>query len=237
MDAVTAVPAPANEPVHTYAPGSPERERLTAKLKELAAEPVDVSHVLGGEHVHGEGDRFDIVQPHNHRAVLGTLRNATPRGRDGGRRGGDGRGSRVAGDVVRRPRGRAAAGRRPARRAVAGDRRGRDHARAVQVGAAGGDRRAVRTRRLLALQRALRPRPARRPAVLVARRVEPDGLPAARGIRVRDHPVQLHRDRREPAHRSGAAGQHRGVEARTDAVPGGVLDDAPARGGGGCRPA
>lgn len=78
MDAVTAVPAPANEPVHTYAPGSPERERLTAKLKELAAEPVDVSHVLGGEHVHGEGDRFDIVQPHNHRAVLGTLRNATP---------------------------------------------------------------------------------------------------------------------------------------------------------------
>ncbi|MDX5310590.1 MAG: L-glutamate gamma-semialdehyde dehydrogenase [Rhodococcus sp. (in: high G+C Gram-positive bacteria)] len=78
MDAVTAVPAPANEPVHTYAPGSPERERLTAKLKELAAEPVDVSHVVGGEHVHGEGDRFDIVQPHNHRAVLGTLRNATP---------------------------------------------------------------------------------------------------------------------------------------------------------------
>ncbi|EME65280.1 delta-1-pyrroline-5-carboxylate dehydrogenase [Rhodococcus ruber BKS 20-38] len=78
MDADTAVPAPANEPVHTYAPGSPERERLTAKLKELAAEPVDVSHVVGGEHVHGEGDRFDIVQPHNHRAVLGTLRNATP---------------------------------------------------------------------------------------------------------------------------------------------------------------
>ncbi|WP_416063082.1 L-glutamate gamma-semialdehyde dehydrogenase [Rhodococcus indonesiensis] len=78
MDAVTAVPAPANEPVHTYAPGSPERERITAKLKELAAEPVDVSHVVGGEHVHGEGDRFDIVQPHNHRAVLGTLRNATP---------------------------------------------------------------------------------------------------------------------------------------------------------------
>ena len=36
MDAVTQVPAPVNEPVHTYAPGSPERARLEAKLKELA---------------------------------------------------------------------------------------------------------------------------------------------------------------------------------------------------------
>lgn len=35
MDAVTQVPVPVNEPVHTYAPGSPERSRLEAKLKEL----------------------------------------------------------------------------------------------------------------------------------------------------------------------------------------------------------
>ena len=27
MDAVTQVPVPVNEPVHSYAPGSPERER------------------------------------------------------------------------------------------------------------------------------------------------------------------------------------------------------------------
>lgn len=27
MDAVTQVPAPVNEPVHSYAPGSPERAR------------------------------------------------------------------------------------------------------------------------------------------------------------------------------------------------------------------
>ena len=34
MDAVTQVPVPVNEPVHSYAPGSPERFRLEAKLKE-----------------------------------------------------------------------------------------------------------------------------------------------------------------------------------------------------------
>ena len=37
MDAITTVPAPANEPVHSYAPGSPERERLIAALADVAA--------------------------------------------------------------------------------------------------------------------------------------------------------------------------------------------------------
>lgn len=39
MDAVTQVPAPVNEPVHSYAPGSPERARLETKLKELSENP------------------------------------------------------------------------------------------------------------------------------------------------------------------------------------------------------
>ena len=37
MDAVAQVPAPYDEPAHTYAPGSPERARLERRLKELAA--------------------------------------------------------------------------------------------------------------------------------------------------------------------------------------------------------
>jgi 1-pyrroline-5-carboxylate dehydrogenase len=77
MDAVTQVPAPVNEPVHTYAPGSPERARLEAKLKELAAAPVDLPMFIGGEERMGGGERFDVVQPHNHGAVLGTYGNAT----------------------------------------------------------------------------------------------------------------------------------------------------------------
>lgn len=77
MDAVTQVPLPANEPIHDYAPGSPERARLTTALSDLAGAPIDLPHVIGGAHAMGDGDRIDVVQPHRHRAVLGTLANAT----------------------------------------------------------------------------------------------------------------------------------------------------------------
>ena len=77
MDAVTQVPAPVNEPVHTYAPGTPERARLEAKLKELAGNPIDLPMTIGGEKRMGGGERFDVVQPHNHSARLGTYGNAT----------------------------------------------------------------------------------------------------------------------------------------------------------------
>lgn len=77
MDAVTQVPVPANEPVHTYAPGTPERARLETKLKELAQNPIDLPMTIGGEKRMGGGERFDVVQPHNHSAVLGTYANAT----------------------------------------------------------------------------------------------------------------------------------------------------------------
>ncbi|WP_035841898.1 L-glutamate gamma-semialdehyde dehydrogenase [Kitasatospora azatica] len=78
MDAVTQVPAPVNEPVHSYAPGSPERARLEAKLKELGGqEPVQLTMTINGERRMGAGAEIHVVQPHNHAARLGTLRNAT----------------------------------------------------------------------------------------------------------------------------------------------------------------
>ncbi|MGG7571303.1 L-glutamate gamma-semialdehyde dehydrogenase [Streptomyces sp. BP-8] len=77
MDAVTQVPVPVNEPVHTYAPGSPERSRLEARLKELAGNPIELPMTIGGERRMGGGERFDVVQPHNHSARLGTYANAT----------------------------------------------------------------------------------------------------------------------------------------------------------------
>ncbi|MEU7222455.1 L-glutamate gamma-semialdehyde dehydrogenase [Streptomyces chrestomyceticus] len=77
MDAVTHVPAPYNEPVHGYAPGSPERARLEAKLKELAGNPIDLPMTINGEKRMGGGEAFDVVQPHNHQAVIGTYANAT----------------------------------------------------------------------------------------------------------------------------------------------------------------
>ncbi len=77
MDAVTRVPAPVNEPVLSYAPGTPERAQLLTKLAELGKEPTELTLTVGGEQRLGGGERFDVVQPHNHRAVLGTLHGAT----------------------------------------------------------------------------------------------------------------------------------------------------------------
>lgn len=77
MDAVTQVPVPVNEPVHTYAPGTPERARLETRLKELGENPIDLPMTIGGVKRMGAGERFDVVQPHNHAARLGTYANAT----------------------------------------------------------------------------------------------------------------------------------------------------------------
>lgn len=75
--AVTHVPVPANEPVHEYAPGSPERARLVTELAALdTAAPIDLPHVIAGRHAMGGGERIDVVQPHRHSSVLGTLTNA-----------------------------------------------------------------------------------------------------------------------------------------------------------------
>ncbi|WP_351223377.1 L-glutamate gamma-semialdehyde dehydrogenase [Streptomyces sp. NPDC002133] len=77
MDAVTQVPTPVNEPVQSYAPGSPERARLEAKLKELAENPIDLPMTINGVKRMGGGERVHIVQPHNHQAVIGTFGGAT----------------------------------------------------------------------------------------------------------------------------------------------------------------
>jgi 1-pyrroline-5-carboxylate dehydrogenase len=77
MDAVTYVPEPVNEPVHDYAPGSREREALTSRLEQMAAEHVELTMSIDGEHRIGAGGPIDVVQPHNHKAQLGTLRDAT----------------------------------------------------------------------------------------------------------------------------------------------------------------
>ncbi|KZS80181.1 L-glutamate gamma-semialdehyde dehydrogenase [Mycobacterium persicum] len=76
MDAITQVPAPVNEPVHDYAPQSPERARLRAELAVLSDHPMDLPHVIGGRHRMGDGEPIDVVAPHRHAARLGTLTNA-----------------------------------------------------------------------------------------------------------------------------------------------------------------
>jgi 1-pyrroline-5-carboxylate dehydrogenase len=77
MDAVTNVPQPKNEPVLSYAPGSAERAELVAKLDELGSRSIDLPMRINGESRMGGGERIDVVQPHRHAAVLGTMANAT----------------------------------------------------------------------------------------------------------------------------------------------------------------
>ena len=77
MDAVTSVPLPVNEPVRSYAPGSPERASIEVRLKELASSPVDLTMTVDGEQRAGAGEPIDVVQPHRHDAVLGTTRDAS----------------------------------------------------------------------------------------------------------------------------------------------------------------
>jgi 1-pyrroline-5-carboxylate dehydrogenase len=77
MDAVSNVPPPVNEPVRAYAPGSAERAAVEAKIKELAASPVELTMTVGGQPRMGGGDRIAVVEPHNHARVLGHLGNAT----------------------------------------------------------------------------------------------------------------------------------------------------------------
>ena len=76
MDAITAPPAPVNDRVRDYAPGSPERADLSAALATFA-ETRELPAVIGSKTRMGSGDRFDVSAPHRHRRVLGTSAHAT----------------------------------------------------------------------------------------------------------------------------------------------------------------
>src|SRR5487761_1311457 len=77
VDAVTNVPAPVNEPVRQDQPGSQDRAVLESKIKELAGEQAELTMTIGGQRRMGGGEQVSVVQPHNHRHVLGRLGNAT----------------------------------------------------------------------------------------------------------------------------------------------------------------
>ncbi len=66
---VRRVPSPVNEPVKAYAPGSPEKKELKARLAAMAAERIEIPLVIGGREVRS-GDRAQAVMPHDHGHVL-----------------------------------------------------------------------------------------------------------------------------------------------------------------------
>ena len=75
-DAIVSVPEPVNEPVLTYAPGSPEKKRLKAALAAIEREVVEIPCVVGGQRVH-TGRIREVVMPHRHRHVVARFHAAT----------------------------------------------------------------------------------------------------------------------------------------------------------------
>lgn len=74
-NAVFHHPMPENEPVKTFAPGSPERAFLKAKLAEMQKVVIDIPLIIGGKEIR-TGDTSNIVMPHNHKHVLGKYHKA-----------------------------------------------------------------------------------------------------------------------------------------------------------------
>jgi 1-pyrroline-5-carboxylate dehydrogenase len=62
-------PPPVNEPVRSYAPGSPERESLKKRLDEMRGEHIEIPCVIGGKDVK-TGTLREAVMPHDKDHVL-----------------------------------------------------------------------------------------------------------------------------------------------------------------------
>ena len=75
--AASRPPAPRNEPVLGYLPGSPERGALRARVVALGAERVELPCVIGGADVR-TGDLSPVVVPHRHAHALADTHAAGP---------------------------------------------------------------------------------------------------------------------------------------------------------------
>jgi 1-pyrroline-5-carboxylate dehydrogenase len=69
-NAILKVPTPVNEPVYSYAPGTPERDLLKAALEEITNKQVEIPLIIGGKEVR-TGKMGQVVMPHDHQHVLG----------------------------------------------------------------------------------------------------------------------------------------------------------------------
>src|ERR1700693_3725857 len=69
---------PINEPVHLYAPGTPERARLRAAIHDMqAAAPHRVPLHIGGRTFDGHGERISVTAPHDHSLTIVEAATAT----------------------------------------------------------------------------------------------------------------------------------------------------------------
>ena len=67
---VYKLPNITNEPIKSYAPGSPERAALKEKLNEIHNQVVDIPMIIGGKEIRTD-KLADIRPPHDHQHLLG----------------------------------------------------------------------------------------------------------------------------------------------------------------------
>jgi len=76
VNGIRPVPPPVNEPVKAYAPGSPERAELKARLSSMAQVRTHIPLVIGGREVKGT-ETAKAVMPHDHAHVLADWQKAS----------------------------------------------------------------------------------------------------------------------------------------------------------------
>ncbi|MBD3235283.1 MAG: L-glutamate gamma-semialdehyde dehydrogenase [Candidatus Eisenbacteria bacterium] len=76
-EALFTLSMPENEPMHSYAPGTPERDALKPRLAELASERLDIPLIIAGREVR-TGRTAPCVMPHDHGHQLGEYHLAGP---------------------------------------------------------------------------------------------------------------------------------------------------------------
>jgi 1-pyrroline-5-carboxylate dehydrogenase len=69
------MPIPVNEPVLSYAPGTPERNEIKQTLGEMASQEIEIPLLIGGQEVR-TGDTVTAVMPHRHGHKVGTWHRA-----------------------------------------------------------------------------------------------------------------------------------------------------------------
>jgi len=74
---VRRVPQPINDPNRSYAPGSPERAELKARLESMATEKIEIPLIIGGREIR-TGRMGKTVMPHDHAHVLAEYHLAGP---------------------------------------------------------------------------------------------------------------------------------------------------------------
>ena len=70
-NSIITFPVPANEPVKSYLPGSPERTALEAELERQSNIVVDIPIIIGGKEIR-TGNTGTVTCPHDHKHVLAT---------------------------------------------------------------------------------------------------------------------------------------------------------------------